>query len=131
MRVAVPALKVIAPTGGSIDETTGRASGNGRFYGVVAGVARPFREPGIHALGRPLLRSNATSPQVFDGNPERLLVDSSGQLGATALSADVGDTITGLEGVLSYGDGAYQVLPDSTASLSVVSSVPCLDGDNV
>ncbi len=119
MRVAMTQLSVVAPVGGSIDETRGSARSNGRFYGVAAGVARPFREPGLSALAR-ASRTNA-SPSVFDSNPERLMIDSLGQVGAKALSADTGDSVRGLVGVLGYGAGAYQLKPDPTAAISVTS----------
>lgn len=120
MRVSISQLSVVAPVGGVIDEASGTVRSNGRFYGVAKGVARPFREPGISALERADARAGANSP-VFDTNPERLLINSRGQRGSRMLSADVGDTVLGLVGVLGYGDGTYQVLPDPTAPLSVQS----------
>ncbi|CAN5243666.1 hypothetical protein BH11PSE14_BH11PSE14_14630 [soil metagenome] len=119
MRVALAQLSVVAPVGGTIDETIGSARSNGRFYGVAAGVARPFREPGLSALAR-ASRAN-TSPSVFDTNPERLMIDSLGQVGAKSLSADTADKIRGLVGVLGYGAGAYQLKPDPTATIAVTS----------
>jgi predicted extracellular nuclease len=119
MRVGVAQLSVVAPAGGTIDPTRGTARTDGRFYAVAAGVARPFREPGLSVLDR-ASRAN-TSPAVFDGNPERLLVASLGQRGARPLSADTGDTVTGLVGVLGYGAGAYQLLPDPGAHVTVKS----------
>ena len=113
-------LTVVAPSGGSVDDRTNQVRGNGQFYGVASGLARPFLEPGLNALDR----ANAVagvSPQVFDGNPERLLIDSLGQRGGTALSADAGDSVRGLVGVLGYGHGAYRLLPDPDAAISVAS----------
>ena len=59
---------------------------------------------------------------MFDTNPERLLIDSLGQRGATALSADAGDSVRGLVGVLGYGHGAYRLLPDPSARVAVESA---------
>jgi predicted extracellular nuclease len=119
MRIGVARLSVVAPVGGTIDPVRGSARSDGRFYAVASGVARPFREPGLSVLDR-ASHANA-SPAVFDGNPERLMVASLGQRGARALSADAGDTVTGMVGVLGYGAGAYQVLPDPDAKVAVTS----------
>jgi Predicted extracellular nuclease len=51
MRVMVPALTVTGPTGGNINETSGTATTNGTFYAVLAGTARPYREPGYPHSG--------------------------------------------------------------------------------
>ena len=119
MRVAVPKLTVVGPTGGRIDEASNRVRGDGKFYGVLRGVARPFLEAGLNALDR--ASAAGVSPQVFDTNPERLLIDSLGQRGASALSADAGDNVRGLVGVLGYGQGAYRLLPDPSANVEVAS----------
>ncbi len=47
MRVHVDSLTAIAPTQGTINEANATSSSNGVFYGVITGVARPFREPGV------------------------------------------------------------------------------------
>jgi len=119
MRVSIAQLSVVAPVGGAIDEARGGARSNGRFYGVAAGVARPFREAGLSVLDR-ATRAN-TSPSIFDANPERLMIDSLGQRGAKALSADTGDSVKGLVGVLGYGAGAYQLKPDPSAAITTTS----------
>ena len=121
MRVSLPQLRVVAAAGGRIDDRSGQARSNGLFYAVAKGVARPFREPGLSVLDRAPAVAGV-SPTLFDANPERLLINSVGLRGARALSADVGDTISGMAGVLGYGNGAYQVLPDPGAKLSVVSA---------
>ena len=118
MRVSVPELAVVSASGGSIDEATGRVRGDGRFHGVAAGIARPFLEPGLSALSR-AAGVRGVSPKVFDTNPERLRVDALGQRGAQALAVDAGDTVRGLVGVLAYGEGAYRLLPDPGARISV------------
>ena len=120
MRVSVPQLTVVAPEGGRLVRATGEVLGTGRFHGVVQGVARPFREPGLSVLEGAMGKAGMR-PLVFDANPERLLVDSLGQRGAIGLSVDSGDSVAGLVGVLGYRDGAYQVSPDPTAAVSVVS----------
>ena len=119
MRVAVAELTVVAASGGAVDDTTGRVRGDGRFFGVAAGLARPFLEPGLSALSS--ARAAGISPKIFDTNPERLRVDALGQRGAALLSADAGDSVRGLVGVLGYGEGAYRLMPDPTATVSVTS----------
>ena len=47
MRVRVESLTVTAPTDGNVNEASAIAASNGVFYGVISGIARPFREPGI------------------------------------------------------------------------------------
>ena len=52
------------------------STSSGVFYGVVTGVPRPFREPGIQ-VPDPLPARRAVPPiPRFDANPERLRVDS-------------------------------------------------------
>lgn len=120
MRVSLAQLSVVAPVGGTINDATGTLRSNGQFYAVAAGVPRPFREPGLSVLDRARAVAGV-NPQPFDANPERLRVNSLGQRGAQALAADAGDSVRGMVGVLGYGDGAYQVLPDPSAQVTVVS----------
>ncbi|HEU4388649.1 MAG TPA: lamin tail domain-containing protein, partial [Blastocatellia bacterium] len=47
MRVHVDSLTVVAPTEGFVSEPNATSTSNGIFFGVITGVARPFREPGI------------------------------------------------------------------------------------
>lgn len=118
MRVSIPTLNVVAPVGAFIAEATASSPLDGVFFGVVPGVARPFREPGVGALETTVF-PGGISPTVFDTNPERIRVQSSGQVGAPLLGADVGDSFTGLVGVLEYGFGAYNLLPDPSAPIVV------------
>jgi predicted extracellular nuclease len=46
MRVAIDSVTT-SGTDASLNESTETNTSNGRFYGVVTGVPRPFREPGI------------------------------------------------------------------------------------
>jgi hypothetical protein len=119
MRVRLPQLRVVGPAGGVIDPARGRARSDGRFHGVLPGVARPFVEPGLPPFDFAPAAGNGGAR--FDGNPERLRIHSLGQRGALALSTDVGDTVTGLEGVLGYADGDFQLLPDPSAPIGIVS----------
>ncbi len=111
MRVSVASLTVVGPTQGSTDEVNASGSSNGVFYGVVTGVARPFREPGIQA---PDPAPSGAIPPIprFDSNPERIRVDSDGQTGATAIDVGAGAVVTGLVGPLDYAFRTYTILPD-------------------
>ena len=109
MRVALPSLRVVGPVEASIDDYAQTARSTGRFYAVAQG-GRRGNDPASLDRARP------------DANAERLLVDSAGQRGAPALSADAGDTIAGLVGVLSDGGGVYQVLPDAGPAPRIASA---------
>src|SRR4029079_15073069 len=73
MRVTVPSLTVIAPTQGTITESSATVSTSGVFYGVVTGVARPFRETGIN-ISDPLPAGAPATVPRFDENPERIRI---------------------------------------------------------
>jgi len=126
MRVAPGALSVIAPTSGSVNEPNGTGSNNGVFYAVFPGTPRPFREAGIDALDSPPpCDENAASVctiPAFDGNPERLRVDSDGQVGVfPGVIVSTGASINIAAGVLDYAFRTWTVLPDLGA-LTVVST---------
>jgi len=117
MRVSVGRLVATAPTEGSIDENDALAFPNGTFWGVVEGIERPFREPGVGVQDQsPPLPAN--TPR-FDTNPERLRVQSRGQVGAGIVLVDSGAVVTGLVGVLDYGFGTYILMPDPGAVIDV------------
>jgi uncharacterized protein len=122
MRVSVPSLTVCAPTLGSINEVNATASSSGIFFGVVTGVARPFREPGIQA---PDPSPAGTIPPIprFDANPERIRIDSDGLTGGTTLNLSVGTVITGLVGPLDYALRSYTLLPEPGSQLATTGGV--------
>lgn len=120
MRVSVPSLTVVAPTDGNVSEANATSSSNGVFFGVISGTARPFREPGIEQ-NEP--RNPATIPS-WNGNPERLHVDSDRQPGATQLNVATGQTVTGLVGVLDYFQRTYSLAPDPGSNPVVSGAAP-------
>ena len=83
---------------------------NGDFFAVIAGLTRPMREPGLEP-GQTDFSGQCCVPR-FDGNPERLRVDSDGQTGASKIEIVAGQTIAGLTGVLDYGFRSYTIVPD-------------------
>ena len=123
MRVRVTSLTTVSGTLGSVNESTATGSSNGVFYGVVVGVARPFRQPGIDA-GQPLPGDAPCCVPRQDGNPERLRVDSDGQPGAAALNLPAGTRVHDLVGPLDYGFRSYTILPDPGAPPQVSAPSP-------
>ena len=125
MRVAPGSLAVVSPTAGTVNEANGTGSNNGVFYAVFTGTARPFREAGIDVLDPPPpCDENAVGPcaiPVFDGNPERLRIDSDGQVGVfPGAIVSSGASITIASGVLDYAFRTWTVLPDLGA-LTIVT----------
>lgn len=126
MRVTVDSLTTISGTDGSLTESTETTKSNGRFYGVITGTPRPFREPGIDI--RDTLPSGAPANIArFDDNPERLLVDST-FLGGTAIDLTTSTVMTHLSGILdftfssdSFYDPARLVLDKSYSSTGNLS----------
>jgi predicted extracellular nuclease len=112
MRVTVPSLTVTGPTQGTITESSATVASTGIFLGVVTGVARPFREPGI-AISDPVPAPNPANVPRFDENPERIRVDSDAQPGTTAIDVTAGTIITNITGPLDYGFRAYTIDPDA------------------
>ncbi len=121
MRVAVQSLTVCGPTQGSINEPNATSTSNGVFYGVVTGIVRPFREPGIETPFP--VPPGASSAPVFDANPERLRIDSDGQPGSAPINVSAGEIVTNLVGPLDYSFRTYTVLPDPSNPPSVSETV--------
>lgn len=111
MRVSVASVTVVGPTLGNTSEPNATATSTGVFYGVVTGVARPFREAGIRP---PDPAPEGTIPPIprWDGNPELIRVDSDGLTGTTAINVGAGATVTGLVGPLDYTFRYYTILPE-------------------
>lgn len=118
MRVSVASLTVVAPTAGNVSEANATATSRGDFFGVVTGVARPFREPGIQAPDPAPVGSIPPIPR-WDTNPETIGVDSNGQTGTGVIDAGTGAVLTGLVGPLDYGFRRYTILPDLSAMIGV------------
>jgi predicted extracellular nuclease len=113
MRVAVASLTVTAPTQGTVNEASATATSSGVYYGVITGLDRPMREPGIE-MPDPLPAVPCCIPR-FDANPELLRVDSNGQVGYSATQTTevmAGAVVTGIVGVVDYNSRAYTILPD-------------------
>ncbi|MBK7997839.1 MAG: lamin tail domain-containing protein [Verrucomicrobia bacterium] len=121
MRVSAGALTVVSATEGFIQEASAVGISDGVFYAAPTGVARPQRELGIPFW----IELPAEAPPGvarFDGNPERLRVDSNAQPGARRLEVVAGAVVNGLTGVLDFQRRTWTVLPDA-------SSVPTVSGN--
>ena len=114
MRVTVESLTAASGTGGNRNEATASSLSDGAFYAVLAGQARPFRAPGVEA-GHAVLPC-AVGPcnvPLFDGNPERLRVDSDGLEGVPAVEVSTGAVVDDVTGPLDYAGGAYTIFPEA------------------
>ncbi|MEJ7701059.1 MAG: Calx-beta domain-containing protein [Pyrinomonadaceae bacterium] len=126
MRVQVNSLTVVSPTGGNVNESNATATSNGLFFGVVTGVPRPFREPGIE-LNDPVPAPMPVNVPRFDTNPERLRIVSNAQPGAPIIDVTTDATVTNLIGVLHYAFRTYTIFPDPSPAPSVsgnISAIP-------
>lgn len=112
MRVSVANAVSIDGSDGNITESSATSSTTGVFHVALQGVNRPYREPGIGLLDVFPIPGGKTPPR-FDTNPERLMVRSRGQVGATAVAVDAGTQVSGMTGVLDYFSGTWALLPDN------------------
>ena len=117
MRVSAASLTAVSGTAGNTDENDALGLSDGTFYAVLTGEARPFREPGIEAGYLVLPCEAAPAPcniPVFDGNPERLRVDSDALEGTVAANVNTGAVMAGVTGPLDFAFRTYTLLPETT-----------------
>lgn len=114
MRVFAASLTAVSGTGGSKSEANATSTSDGAFYAVLSGEARPFREPGIES-GYPLIpcAMGPCNTPVFDGNPERLRVDSDALEGMPKADVSTGAVMTGVTGPLDFSFRTYTILPEA------------------
>ena len=95
MRVAIDSLTTTSGTGATLTESDGdEYVSNGRFYGVLTGVARPFREPGLGYDGSVVWVRCRRAFRSVDSNPELLYIDSLA-FGGPAIDLTSNATVTG------------------------------------
>ena len=118
MRVHVASLMAVSGTGA-----------DGAFYAVLNEQARPFREAGVES-GYPVLPC-AVDPchvPVFDGNPERLRVDSDGLTGVAAVDVSTTAEINDVSGLLDFESRTFTILPEVTLTpaggMSIMPAAP-------
>ncbi|HUS12629.1 MAG TPA: HYR domain-containing protein, partial [Pyrinomonadaceae bacterium] len=124
MRMSVSSITVSEPT-----------NGFGEFWGVEPPRARPFREPGIEsgdpipaADDGPYAGSPPPLPPIFDGNFERVMVDSDDAITAanvrrSQVIVSTGAIVTGISGPLDFGFLNYRIVLDADATPGVVPGV--------
>jgi uncharacterized protein len=124
MRVHVDVMTVSGPTDGNLNEANAISTSNGVFFGVIAGIPQPFREPGIQ-LPDPLPAGAPLTVTRWDTNPEILRVNTAVQSGSTILDVTTGATVTNLTGPLDFNSRFYSILTDPGATATGnVSAVP-------
>ena len=123
MRVKVNSLTVVAPTDGTPTETSATSTSSGFFYGVVTGVNRPFREPGIE-IPDPLPAGAPATVTRWDANPELIAVASRGLFNGTIIDVATGAVLTNLTGPLDISGRYYAIDVDlpSTTPLPTISN---------
>ena len=84
MRVHVDVMTVSGPTEGNLSEANATSTSNGVFFGVIAGIPQPFREPGVQ-LPDPLPAGAPATVTRWDTNPEILRVNTAVQTGSASL----------------------------------------------
>jgi predicted extracellular nuclease len=126
MRVHVDVMTASGPTDGNLNEANATSTSNGVFFGVIAGISQPFREPGVQ-LPDPLPAGAPATVTRWDTNPEILRVNTAVQTGSTVLDVTTGATVTSLTGPLDFNSRFYTILtdPDSGATATGnMSAVP-------
>jgi uncharacterized protein len=124
MRMHADLLVAVAPT-----------NEFGETLTVLPGVARPMREPGIEqSLPVPPDPSSGEVDcciPIWDGNPERIMIDSDGLAGSTRVEVTSHVSFTGVTGPLDFAFGAYKVLPETTplTSSNIAASAVRLPGE--
>jgi uncharacterized protein len=129
MRVYVPSLVAVSPTEGSVIESSATGSSNGVFYGVIYDpfdmAPRPFREAGIQ-VGDALPSGAPSTVPRFDLNPERLRVNSWGQINSTRIDVTTGTVVSNLVGVLDYTYRTWTLLTDLNPVPPITVSTPAM-----
>ena len=118
MRLHADALVSVAPT-----------NEFGETFTVLDGVTRPLREPGIEfGLQTPPDPTSGVPDcciPIWDKNPERIMIDSDGLAGATAISVTSNVTLSNVTGPLDFTFGDYKIDPETPPTHSAnMSAVP-------
>ena len=125
MRVHVDVMTVSGPTDGNLNEANATSTSNGVFFGVLAGIPQPFREPGVQ-LPDPLPPGAPATVTRWDTNPEIIRVNTAVQSGSTVLDVTTGATVTNLTGPLDFNSRFYTILtdPNSGTATGNISATP-------
>ncbi|MGO1002792.1 lamin tail domain-containing protein [Lysobacter sp. CA196] len=124
MRVGLPEVRVVGPTGGRFDAVQERTRSDGRFHVALGPPDQPapMREPGTRY--RPIFRGQPLDwlPR-WDGNPEVVGVDSDAD-GHAPIDVAIDTRIDGVIGPLDQRSGRYTVALQRDAQLLVRQSSP-------
>ncbi len=131
MRVTVPALAAVAPTGGRVDAKTESVVSDGVFYAVIKGTPRPFREPGLSAMQllgteereRNKWKSELPRLPIFDHNPEVIRIETLAQIGSSVLNVASRAEVKEVVGVVHYGFSRYAILTDAGSPPTVANTI--------
>jgi predicted extracellular nuclease len=101
----------------------------GEIFTVLPGVQRPLREPGIEVSLPVPPDPTSGVPDCciprWDENPERIMIDSDGQAGSSAIPVTSNVTLSNVTGPLDFTFGDYKVIPDTApATTANISAVP-------
>lgn len=110
MRISIASLTTEG-TDANLTESTETNVSNGQFWGVVTGIPRPFREPGIAANDATYTTPIPSTVPIFDNNPELLFIDSLA-LGGTAIDVTANVTLTNVAGIIDFSNGYAGILLD-------------------
>ncbi|HEX5733922.1 MAG TPA: lamin tail domain-containing protein [Blastocatellia bacterium] len=118
MRVHADALVSVAPT-----------NEFGEIFTVLDGVARPLREPGIEITLPVPPDPTSGVPDCciprWDLNPERIMVDSDGLVGSSAISVTSNVDLSNVTGPLDFTFSNYKILPEAPPMTSAnMSAIP-------
>lgn len=131
MRVTIPVATVVGAADGNVTESSATSSLSGEMYVTVQGAPRPFKDtPGIDQPANivqtvpSVIAIPVTVPRP-EGNPQRIFVDTNRQTGGpAAVDVSVGQTVSGLTGVLHYLNRTYSLLPDPGTTLTTGGAAP-------
>jgi len=131
MRVHVTELSVTSPTNGRVDNKKNVSTSDGVFYGVLKGIAKPFREPGydlydlVFLTDKEKAEFKAAYPKIkiFDANPERLRIETTAQLGSQPIDIPAFTELKNVVGVMHYTYRTYTILTDATTRPAVAGSI--------
>lgn len=131
MRVTIPEMTTVGPTGGRVESKTETVFPDGVFYAVLKGTPRPFREPGmsvVQYLGteereRDKWKRELPRLPIFDNNPEVLRIDTRAQAGSSGLNVASKAEIKDVTGVVHYAYNRYAILTDATAKGAATNTI--------
>ncbi|MCO6511249.1 MAG: hypothetical protein J5I65_10705, partial [Aridibacter famidurans] len=122
MRVFASAVRSVAPT-----------NNFGEIWTVIEGVDRPLREPGIDNVFAIPPDPTSGVPDccipLWDGNPERIMIDTDGLAGSVRINVTSNVSLTGITGPLDFNFGDYKIDPEAAPGVASpnLSAVPVRD----